>query len=130
MAIKGAQKARWTLQGPIPEVTKLPKPWKLFGHPYPPNGNEVLATDGRSVWADTFFAGDKHGSHVIAWCVLPKAPDLGLVWPEKIKYPEIPRLTPERIEELREVARKAQQPEYLTGGVLDSPDPENREWID
>lgn len=85
MAIEGAQKARWTMDGPIPEVTKLPKPWKLFPkEPYPPCGCEVLVTDGNSVWADKYFNDNYKWRNIHAWRDMPKTPNLGLVWPERL----------------------------------------------
>ena len=52
----------------------------------PPYGCTVLCTDGRSVWATEWF-NDYYGegwTTCNAWCPLPKAPDLGLVWPPKL----------------------------------------------
>ena len=126
MAVKGAQKARWTMAGPIPEITKLPKPWKMFGQgsaPWPPH-YDVLVTDGRSVWMDHWgncLNGD--WKRALAWCEKPKAPDLGLVWPEREVFPPIPRLTPEEIASLREssAAQNALRPQFTIppGGVLE-----------
>ena len=59
----------------------------------------------------------------LAWCEKPKAPDLGLVWPEREVFPPIPRLTPEEIASLREsiAAQNALRPQFTIppGGVLE-----------
>lgn len=83
-------KARWTVNGPLPEVTKLPEPWILFVHPpwagkarYPGYGQTVICTDGRSVWVGQWFDDFSRSgwSCCHAWRPLPPAPDLGLIWP-------------------------------------------------
>ena len=135
MAIEGAQKARWTMEGPVPEVTKLPKPWKLFPKlPYPPYGCKVLVTDGKSVWIDQYWNDNRKWFRVYAWRHMAKVkvPDLGLVWPEKVALPPLPKFTPEEIANLKVGLAKlnAERPDYIVGGFLDSPDPDDREYLD
>lgn len=95
MPIKSPEPRR-TMWDTFPQVTKLPKPWRLFVHQpwdgkagYPKYGETVLCTDGNHIWAAKWFDQELHEDwrRCFAWCRLPKPPDLGLIWPSKVVLP-------------------------------------------